>query len=513
MRHIRLFVMLVPMAVFIAAAIASLIDLAAFQAFAKMLNDWILAHFSTAIVWAVFGFVLTCIAVVISPLGKVRIGGEDAKPILSRWSWFTITLCTTIATGILFWAMAEPVFHLTQPGGRDYVAGGPEAQSFALVSLFMHWSISPYAIYTVAGLTFALAYHNLGKRYSVSGPFSVLIGREPHRAVSGVLDASILLALVMGMAASMGAGMLLLGSGISDLTGLSTGPVMLACVAAGIAAVVLVSSVSGLLKGIRLLSDWNVRFFFVFIGFIFVFGPTREMFMQGGAALGQYALDFVPRSLFIGEAAGDKTWAFDWTIVYFANWLAWAPVTAMFLGRIARGYTVRSFVVVNLILPSIFSIFWMSVFGVFAIETEAATGGALSTAMADRGIEGVIFEALRSLPLTEVFIPFLLILAFVSYVTAADSNTEAISQICRTHDVDPDADEAEGAGALGKALKMIWVLLLAVTAWIMVAFSGIDGVRMLSNVGGLPALFIVVGLQLSLFRMMGQVGRLSQVEA
>ena len=511
MSQIRPFVLFVPMAVFIAAAVASLIDLAAFQAFAKSLSDWILAHFSTAIVWAVFGFVLTCVAVVVSPLGKVKIGGADAKPLLSMWNWFAITLCTTIATGILFWAMAEPVFHLTQPGGRAFEPGGAEAQSFALVSLYMHWSISPYAIYTVAGLSFALAYHNLGKRYSVSGPFSVLLGREPHKAVSSVLDASILLALVMGMAASMGAGMLLLGSGISDLTGLSTGPVMLAFVAAAIAVVVLISSVSGLLRGIRVLSDWNVRFFFVFIGFIFFFGPTREMFVQGGAALGQYALDFVPRSLFIGEAAGDKTWAFDWTIVYFANWLAWAPVTAMFLGRISRGYTVRAFVLVNLVLPSLFSLFWMSVFGVFAIETEAATGGALSTAMSSAGIEGVIFEALRSLPLTEIMVPFLLILAFVSYVTAADSNTEAIAQICRTHDgmpteVDSKADDKELR--MGKALKMVWVVLLAVTAWIMVAFSGIDGVRMLSNVGGLPALFIVIGLQLSLFRMMGQVNQL-----
>ena len=205
------------MTVFIAAAITSLIDLDAFFAFAKAINDWILDTFSTLISWAVFGFVLTCFAVILSPLGRVKIGGAAAKPLLKPWSWFSITLCTTIATGILFWAMAEPLYHLYDPGGaaRGIAASSDAAQQFSLVSLFMHWTISPYAIYTVAALTFALAYHNLGKPYSVSGPFVALLGRPLPPPVAAVLDAAILLALIMGMAASLGAGMLLLSGGIA----------------------------------------------------------------------------------------------------------------------------------------------------------------------------------------------------------------------------------------------------------------------------------------------------------
>lgn len=503
---IRPFVLFVPMAVFIAAALASLINLEGFFGFAKWLNDWILVTFSSLIVWAVFGFVLTCAGIAFSPLGKVRIGGSQAKPILSVWNWFSITLCTTIAIGILFWAMAEPMSHMYVPGGRDYAQGSEAAQAFALVSLFMHWAVSPYAIYTVAGLAFALAYHNLGKPYSVSGPFGALLGRPIPAMLAGLLDALILIALIMGMAASLGAGMLMLSGGLSSMTGWPTGPIMLGCVALCIGAVVLVSSVTGLLKGIRLLSDINTKFFFVFVGFVFLFGPTREILTQGAGAVSQYVLDFVPRSLFLGEASADKTWAFDWTIVYFANWLAWAPVTAMFLGRIAIGYTVRAFVLVNLVLPALFSIFWMSVFGVFAMQTDLATDGALSVVMQEQGIEAVMFAALKSLPLTEWLVPLLLALAFVSYVTAADSNTEAISQICRRHGVGAEHREVE----TGPTLKIVWVILLATTAWIMVAFSGVDGVRMLSNVGGLPALFIVIGLQFSLFRMAMQANQLAE---
>ena len=505
----RLFVIFGPMAVFILAALASLIDLDGFFAVAKAMNDWILAVFSSLISWAVFGFVLTCVAVMISPLGKVTIGGAGATATLKPWSWFSITLCTTIAIGILFWAMAEPLFHLYDPGGagRGLEAVSEGAKHFSLVSLFMHWAISPYAIYTVAALTFALAYHNLGKPYSVSGPFIALLGRPLPSVLASILDAAILLALIMGMAASLGAGMLLLSGGIANLTGWPSGPVSLAVVAAAIGLVVLASSLTGLMRGIRILSVTNTWFFFIFLGFVILFGPSFEMLKQGGQAMIGYAGEFLDRSLMIGSASDDAEWAKSWTVFYFANWLAWAPVTAMFLGRIARGYSVRAFVLVNLILPALFSIVWMSAFGVFAMETDLSQAGLLKDTLDASGPESVLFRALEELPLSSLMIPVLLLLSFISYVTAADSNTEAISQICKTHTHQmTEVDETEPNAP---RLKMIWVILLCLMAWIMVAFSGIDGVRMLSNVGGLPALFIVIGLQVCLIRMMFQSAALN----
>ncbi|MEO1554205.1 MAG: BCCT family transporter, partial [Pseudomonadota bacterium] len=298
------------------------------------------------------------------------------------------------------------------------------------------------------------------------------------------------------------------GGGLANLTGLTSGPVLLALIAAAIGMVVLISSLTGLLKGIRILSLINTAVFFVFLAFILIFGPTREMVVQGAAASVSYTFEFVERSLFIGAASQDGEWAKSWTTFYFAIWLAWAPVTAMFLGRIARGYTVRAFVLVNLILPALFSVMWMSVFSVFAMQTDLTQNGILNDTLTAVGAEGVMFRALETLPLSALMIPFVLSLSFVSYVTAADSNTEAISQLCKTHDhAMTEKDETEPTAP---KLKMIWVVLLCVMAWIMVAFSGIDGVRMLSNVGGLPALFVVLGLQVCLIRMVFQADRLNQ---
>lgn len=503
MKTIRPIVLYVPMVLLIAAVIGSLVDMAAFLSLATRVNSWILKTFSNVFAVAVFGFVLTCLWVFVSPLGKIKIGGADAVPLLSRWNWFAITLCTTIAIGILFWGTAEPIYHLYDPSGREIIAASPEAVRFSLVSLFMHWAFSPYAIYTVPALTFALVYHNMDKSYSISEPINVLIGRTLPRTISDLLDAVVLLSLVLGMAASLGACMLLLSGGIGKMTGLHTTPVLLAMIAALIVTAVLISSLSGLTHGIRVLSDLNTKLFFAFVAFVFIFGPTLYILKESAGAVWGYLVEFVPRSLIVGEA-GDRQWANAWTIFYWANWLAWAPVTAMFLGRIARGYSVRAFIAINFFAPALFAIVWMSVFGGFALAVDAATNGSLKTVLENEGPEAVLFQAVTALPMSALLVPVLVLLSFISYVTAADSNTEAIAMICEKKSTECSADPASLQAPQGKtrpALKIIWVILLVSTAWIMTAYTGIDGVRMLSNLGGLPALFIVIALNITLIKL------------
>ncbi|MEL7128996.1 MAG: BCCT family transporter [Pseudomonadota bacterium] len=497
MSRARPIVFLVPMGLLLGAAVWSMVNLEAFFAAASAANTWILKTFGYAFALAVLSFVLTCAWVFVSPLAHVRIGGPDAKPILSTWNWFSITLCTTIAIGILFWAMAEPMFHVYDAGTRDLGEDPGAPRQFALVSLFMHWTISPYAIYTVPSLVFALSFHNFKTANSVSGPLQLLAGRRFPARLSEGLDALVLISLILGMAASLGAGMLLLAGGIGSLAKVSTTPALLALIAIAIVVLVLISSLTGLLKGIRILSDINTKFFFAFVAFVFVFGPSGEILMGALRALWGYGVEFAPRSLMVG-IGGDRDWANAWTIFYWANWLAWAPVTAMFLGRIAVGYTVRTFILVNLVLPAVFSMVWMSVLGGFAISTDAELGGGLKQVLDADGPEAVAFEAITVLPLSGILIVALLALSFVSYVTAADSNTEAIRMIC-----EGEADDTVGAiqaGRTGAVTKIMWMILLGGTAWLMTAFSGLDGIRMLSNLGGLPALFIVSALNILLLK-------------
>ncbi|WP_262696225.1 BCCT family transporter [Kordiimonas aquimaris] len=500
LNQLRLPVLLVPMFVLVSGVAASLYDLPSFLMFVSGINEWILFHFSDLFNWASFLFVLTCVWVWFSPLGEVKIGGKNAEPLLSKWQWFSITLCTTIAIGILFWASAEPLFHFYEPPAQSGIEpASPAAARFAISSLFMHWSITPYAIYTVPSLAFALAYYNLGKNYSLSGPLSVVWKPLSYRGSRDIFDAIALFALVAGMAATLGVGILSIAGGIGLTFGEATKGYLTAAVAIAIIATFTVSSITGLLRGIRILSDINVRFFFILCGFLLVLGPTGDIFLTGILGIADYAVEFLPRSIGMGATADDG-WQRSWTSFYWANWLAWAPITAMFLGRIARGYTVRQFITFNLILPAAFAIVWMSIFGASALGADMAGGALYETLKAD-GPESVIYALFNTLPYPSVWIVLFVVLSFVCFVTAADSNTEAIANVCQKG---PDAHRGtkeQGGPTTNLYMKVIWASLIGITAWTMVTFSGVDGVRMLSNLGGLPGLIIVFLMNIALLKM------------
>lgn len=509
MNDLRRTVTFVPMVLLLGGVVVSLVDLNAFLAVVTSANSWILRHFAIIFNWGSFGFVITILWVWFSPLGKVRIGGDKAMPLLGRWNWFAITLCTTIAIGILFWATAEPLYHFHEPPAISGIAvASDQARRFAMSSLFMHWTITPYAIYTVPSLAFALAYHNLGKRYSLSAPVSLVLGRFSGKWTTDALDATALFSLVAGISASLGVGILSISSGIASNLGITSNNILLAFVAASIVLAFMVSSLSGLMRGIRVLSDWNVRFFFLLCAVLLALGPTAEIFEYGVQGLADYAKDFLPRS--IGQGAlGDTAWSRDWTTFYWANWLAWAPITALFLGRIARGYTVREFITFNLILPSAFAVVWMSIFGASAIELDSS-GGGLYAALSAEGPESVIYRLFDTLPLSSLWSVAFVLLSFICFVTAADSNTEAISGICQREETHVALLDEEKRPTTFR-LKVMWASLIGATAWIMVTFSGVDGVRMLSNLGGLPALFIVMLMNAALV-IMG-TKRLADVKA
>ena len=489
LKWVRPLVFWPPVALLLAALGYSIIDFGGFHAAATAANNWILSRFDWLFSAASFGAVALLLWVFFSPLGSVRIGGPGARPILGRWSWFAITLCTTIAIGILFWGTAEPMFHVNAP--PDFAGIEPrsdEAARFALSSMFMHWTITPYAIYSVPALAFALAHYNLGRPYSLSGPLSLIFGRAATGKGGAIIDAIGLYALVAGVAASLGAGVMTLAGGLGRALDVTDGAVLRLAVTAAIVTVFVISSVSGIKRGIRLLSDFNIKFFFALVIFVFVAGPTLQILNLGLQGAGDYIMQFVPRSLAFGERAGHE-WTRSWTVFYFANWLAWAPITALFLGRIAVGYTVREFLLFNLAGPALFGALWMTVFGGAAINIDAQTGGALTAALNEQGPEAVIYAMFAALPLSGVIGAAFVALTFVSFVTAMDSNTHSISSVCLKTNA-PGGQQ--GPAALW--VKVFWGALVGAIAWIMTATTGIDGVRMLSNLGGAPGLAILIAM-------------------
>ncbi len=493
LKNIRPLVFWPPFLLLLAVVAICLADHEAFLTFATHANNWILDTFSWLFSTATLVMVLTCAVAYFSPLSKVKIGGPDAQPLMSKWKWFAISLCTTVAAGILFWAAAEPLFHLHRPPESWHIVpNSAEAVIFSMSTMFLHWTLTPYAIYAVPSLVFALAYYNHNQPFSLSSTLSPILGKRAHGVFGDVVDAVCLYALVAGMAASLGSGILIMSGGFQHFTGTTSGPLVMGVIAAVIVGTFILSAASGLMKGIRILSDINIKIFFGFCFFIFIFGPSMFVLKTGFSGLLDYVTHFFQKSLFTETFSGDP-WPKTWTTFYWANWLAWAPVTALFLGRLGRGYTVREFLQVNLIFPACFAMVWMSVFSGTSLYFDTTTGSSLYQLASEKGPELVIFRLFENYPLPGVLSGVFLFTVFMSYVTAADSNTEAMGGISSTG-ICPDSPSP------GTPIKVIWGLTVGVVAWIMVSFSGIDGIKTLSNLGGLPALFLVMAINVVLIK-------------
>lgn len=456
----------------------------------QVANQWILDHFSGLFSWTALLILGLVIVVYFSKLGGWRIGGSDARPILSKWKWFAVTICTTIATGILFWGVAEPIFHFsTPPPNLGITAGSKEAMTFAMSSLMMHWTLTPYAIYTLAGLVFAVSFYNLRQPFSLGSMVSPLFGDQMNPNVSNFIDIVCLYGLVAGMAASLGTGLLSVMGGLDHLLGWSKTSWGLALITGAIVVTFIVSAVSGLMKGIRILSDINIRLFILLALFVFLAGPTWALLELGLSGVSEYAAHMVSRSLNLDNALGQK-WFNSWTVFNWANWLAWTPITAVFLGRIARGYTVRTFIIFNLVIPSIFGAAWMMIFGGSALLIDFNQGGVLSESLRANGPESLVYLVLGDLPFAIVVSTVFVVLIFLSYVTAADSNTSAMSALS-TSGISLDQIEAP------VRIKVIWGVLIGLVAWVMVSSVGIEGIKMTSILGGFPILFFMIAVSMS----------------
>lgn len=489
MKDLRPWVFFPPVILLLGSGLFSLIDAENFLLGISNANNWILEKFDFLFLGATLSFLLILLFAYFSSLSKLRIGGKDAKPILSRWQWFSITLCTTIATGILFWGVAEPIFHVHE---------GPEKiqdpRAFAMSTMFMHWTLIPYGIYTIAALVFAIGFYNRNQPFRVSTLLFPLLGKNAHGPIGTMADIVCLFALVAGMAASLGGGIMSISGGINEFMGILPGRLVYALIGLVIVGTFVLSAASGLQKGIKWLSDINMRFFFAFALFVLIAGPTFGMLKLGLEGGLDFLLNFFTRSLGLDKKI-EQEWVWSWTVFNWANWLAWAPVTALFLGRIAYGYTVREFIIFNLFLPSVFGAAWMIIFSGSTIQLDGLLNGELYQSLNNGGPQSIIYRVLDQLPLTGLVGFIFLLIVFISYVTAADSNTSAMTGMSMKS-TDKEHQEAP------LTIKIIWGVLVGVISWVMISYAGIEGIKMISTIGGFPALFLIMAVALGLVRLL-----------
>ncbi|HAH35447.1 MAG TPA: glycine/betaine ABC transporter, partial [Algoriphagus sp.] len=254
-----------------------------------------------------------------------------------------------------------------------------------------------------------------------------------------------------------------------------------------------ISAKSGIEKGIKNLSLFNLGFFLIFIS-LFLILTNGEFLKNIMLGFQQYFSNFLDLSLQI--SGKKKQWTYDWSTFNFAIWMAWAPITALFLGKIAIGRTVREFLLVSWFFPALFCLIWMGIFGGSTLDLALISPDKFLDSFVERGPESIIYLVFEEIGYYPLFAGIFLIAMFISYVTAADSSTEALASLSMRGGAEDDFH-------VPSSIKIFWGILIGATAWIMINFSGIDGVRILSVIGGLPALFFLslvsIGLTLVSF--------------
>jgi len=372
-------------------------------------------------------YLVFVVVTALSGYGKIKLGADHDEPEFSYLSWAGMLFAAGISITLFFFCVSEPLTHLMQPPQGE--AGTVEAGRQAMQVLFLHWGLHGWGVFAFVGM--ALAYfayrHNLP--LALRSALYPLIGKRINGPIGYAVDGFGIIATVFGLGADMGFGVLHLNSGLDYLFGIAhTQWIQVALIALMMGAAVMVA-VAGVEKGVRVMSDINLFLACALLLFVLFAGPTQHLFNTLIQNLGDY-LAVLPRKSFDVYAYNQSNdWLGNWTVFYWAWWIAWAPFVGLFIARISRGRTIREFVFGVLLIPLGFTLAWMSIFGNSALSQVLDHG---MTALADSAIENpsmTLYLLLETYPWSKVVIAVTVFISFVFFVTSADSGTVVLSTL------------------------------------------------------------------------------------
>ena len=446
-------------------------------------------------------FVLFCIVLMISPLGKIRLGGPDAEPDYSYMGWFAMLFAAGMGIGLMFFGVSEPISHFNSSLGgaaleegvrSDWAplgaaAGDPEAaRNLGMAATIYHWALHPWAIYAVVALSLAFFSYNRGLPLTLRSSFYPLLGERVWGWWGHVIDTVAVFATLFGLATSLGFGTQQALAGMNYLFGWSTGDFAKVLLIAVITAIALISVLRGLDGGVKLLSEVNIVMAALLLVFVMFIGPTGDIFsaiISGGVA---YAREIIPLSMPFGRE--DTNFSQGWTSFYWAWWISWSPFVGMFIARVSRGRSVREFIFCVIIIPTIVCILWMGVFGGTAISQVVADA---SAAVKDAPLELKLFEMLQPLPLA-TFTSFLgIILVLVFFITSSDSGSLVIDTIT-----------AGGKTSAPVAQRVFWCTFEGVVAAVLLLVGGATALTALQAMAvstGFPFTIVLLAMCVSLY--------------
>ena len=444
-------------------------------------------------------FVLVCLFLIVSPMGKVRIGGTDATPDYSYLGWFSMLFAAGMGIGLMFYGVSEPMSHFssslggiaTEGGVRTDWAplGGAEgdaaaAQRLGMAATIYHWGLHPWAIYAVLALALALFSFNKGLPLTVRSIFYPLLGERVWGWPGHVIDILAVFSTLFGLATSLGIGASQASAGLNYLFGVPMGATTEVLLVMGITAIALVSVVAGLDAGVKRLSEINMSLAVLLLLFVILVGPTLAILTGFVGNLWGYVQNIPALSMPFGRE--DDNFRQGWTAFYWAWWISWSPFVGMFIARVSRGRTVREFMISVLLIPSAACVLWMTAFGGTAISQFVNDG---YEAVANSGLELQLFAMLDVLPLAQITSFIAIVLVIVFFVTSSDSGSLVIDTITAGGKVNAPTPQ-----------RVFWATFEGLVAIALILGGGLTALQAMSVSTGAPFTIVLLLCCVSLFK-------------
>ena len=462
---------------------------------------------------------LFCLVVALSPFGKIRLGGADAKPEYSYLTWLAMLFAAGVGIGLLFFGVSEPITYF-QGGGYSPLgietiydpataytaenvpdAGDPKVQTAASVGIattVFHWGLQGWAIYGVVGLALAFFAYNRGLPLLIRSAFYPILGDRIWGWPGHIIDTFAIFAGIFGLATSLGLGVQQVTSGLDYLFGIPANNLTMVLLIVGITAIALISVMTGINVGIKRLSQFNIILAFLLLAAILVLGPTSYILKSLFAGLGAYVMKIVPLSNWIGRE--DTGFFHDWTTFYWAWWIAWAPFIGTFIARISKGRTVREFVIFVLVLPTLLCLIWFSAFGGTAIHqflTDGFTG--VTEEVETYNYPLALFKMFEGLPWTMLLSCVAMTLTIIFFVTSSDSGSLIIDIIAAGGKVDAPIPQ-----------RVFWCTVEGLVAIALLLGGGLKALQAASLATGFPFAIVLLGMGVCVWIGLSKEHRQSQ---
>jgi len=448
------------------------------------IQAWIANNTGWLFVLAMNIYLVYVIVIMCTHWGNIRLGGPDAKPEFSTLAWFAMLFSAGMGIGLLFYGVAEPMYHLVAPP-HGAEPGTPQAGVDAMKTTFLHWGLHPWAVYTLVALALAFFAYNRGAPLSIRALFYPVLGEKIHGFWGNLIDILATVATLFGVATSLGLGVSQVNAGLNYLFGLEQNPFIQTVLIAIITAIATVSVVLGVSAGIKRLSNFNMILAAILLAFVFIGGPTLFMLNAFVENLGNYIQDFFFLS-FWNETYTGGDWQNGWTVFYWGWWIAWSPFVGMFIARVSKGRTIREFIAAVLVAPTLVTFLWLTIMGDGAIYVEMFGAGGIAKSVQEN-VPQSLFFFLEQFPISGITSLVAVVIVVTFFVTSSDSGSLVIDIITAGGKEDPPVVQ-----------RIFWAVTEGVVAAALLWGGGLVALQTAAITTGLPFCIVLLLLCYSL---------------